>query len=108
LAKSVLVEVEGAAVLAVPGVGELVREQVGLGELVAVVGEAFFADAVVGGLAVLEAFAAGYVGEREQEVVDVVVMRVVDGAGLADEVVELGEQAGRSFESSGASETTSM
>jgi hypothetical protein len=63
-------------------VGELVGEQVGLGELVGVVGEALFADAVVGGLAVLEAFAAGDVREREEEVVDVVVARVVGGAGL--------------------------
>ena len=61
LGEVVLVEVEGAAVLAVPGVGELVGEEVGFGELVGCVGEAFFADAVVGGLAVLEAFAAGYV-----------------------------------------------
>ena len=58
------------------------------GELVGGVGEAFFADAVVGGLAVLEAFAAGDVREREEEVVDVVVARVVGGSGLADEVVE--------------------
>ncbi len=42
-----LVEVVGAAVLAVPGVGELVGEEVGFGELVGVVGEAFFAYAVV-------------------------------------------------------------
>ena len=89
-----LVEVEGAAVLAVPGVGELVGEEVGFGELVGVVGEAFFAYAVVGGLAVLEAFAAGYVGEGEEEVIDVVVARVVGGTGLADEVVELDEECG--------------
>ena len=67
-------------------------EEVGVGELVGCVGEAFFADAVVGGLAVLEAFAAGDVGEREEEVVDVVVARVVGGAGFADEVGELGEE----------------
>ncbi len=89
-----LVEVVGAAVLAVPGVGELVGEEVGFGELVGVVGEAFFAYAVVGGLAVLEAFAAGYVGEGEEEVIDVVVARVVGGSGLADEVGELGEECG--------------
>ena len=53
--------------------GELVGEEVGFGELVGWVGEAFFTYAVVGGLAVLEAFAAGYVGEGEEEVVDVVV-----------------------------------
>jgi hypothetical protein len=68
-----LIEVEGAAVFTVPGVGKLVREKVGLGELVSWVGEAFFAYAVVGGLAVLETFAACYVGECEEEVVDVVV-----------------------------------
>ncbi len=89
-----LIEVEGAAVLAVPGVGELVGEKVGLNELMRVVREAFFSYAVVGGLAVLEAFAAGDVREREQEVVDVVVARTVGGAGLADEVIELGEQRG--------------
>ena len=94
LGEVVLVEVEGAAILAVPGVGELVGEEVGFGELMGVVGEAFFAYAVVGGLAVLEAFATGYVGEREKEVVDVVVARVVGGSGLADEVVELGEKGG--------------
>ena len=42
----------------------------------------------------LEALAAGDVREREQEVVDVVVARGVGGAGLADEVVELGEKRG--------------
>ena len=42
----------------------------------------------------LEAFAAGYVGEGEEEVVDVVVARVVGGAGFADEVVEFGEERG--------------
>ncbi len=87
-----LVEVVGAAVLAVPGVGELVGEEVGCGELVGVVGEVFFIRSVVGGLAVLEAFAGGMVGEREEEVVDVVVARVVGGSGFADEVVELGEE----------------
>jgi len=75
-------------------VGELVREEVGFGELMHGVGEALFADAVVGGLAVLEAFAAGYVGEREEEVIDVVVPGVVSCAGFADEVVELGEESG--------------
>ena len=40
----------------------------------------------------LEAFAAGDVGEGEEEVVDVVVARGVGGAGLADEVGELGEE----------------
>ena len=69
-------------------------EEVGLGELVLGVGEAFLADAVVGGLAVLEAFAAGDVGEGEQEVVEVVVVRGVGGAGLADEVGDLGEELG--------------
>ena len=64
------------------------------GELMGVVGEALFAYAVVGGLAVLEAFAAGDVREGEEEVVDVVVARVVGGAGFADEVVELGEERG--------------
>jgi hypothetical protein len=73
LGEVVLVEVEGAAVFAVPGVGELVGEEIGFGELVGWVGVAFFAYAVVGGLAVLEAFATGYVGEGEEEVVDVVV-----------------------------------
>ena len=62
-----------------------------------VVGEAFFADSVVGGLAVLEAFAAGYVGEREEEVVDVIVARIVGGSGLADEIVEFGEERGAEF-----------
>ncbi len=69
-------------------------EQVGLAELVGVVGEALLADAVVGGLAVLEALAAGDVGEREQEVVGVVVVRLVLGVGLADEGVDLGEGLG--------------
>jgi hypothetical protein len=73
-----------------------------------VVGEALFADAVVGGLAVLEAFAAGDVGEREEEVVDVVVVRGVGGAGFADEVGDSARSSGRRLESSGSSETTSM
>ena len=88
--------------------GELVGEEVGLGELVEDVGEALLADAVVGGLAVLQAFAAGDVGEGEEEVVDVVVVRGVGGAGFADEVGDLGEELGRRLESSGSSETTSM
>ena len=49
------------------------REEVGFRQLVGCIGEAFFAYAVVGGLAVFEAFATGYVGEGEEEVVDVVV-----------------------------------
>ena len=57
-----LIELVGAAVLAIPGVGELVREEVGLGQLVGFVGKTFFADAVVGGLAMFKAFAAGDVG----------------------------------------------
>ena len=58
------------------------------------VGEAFFAYAVVGGLAVFEAFAAGYVREGEEEVIDVVVARIVGGSGLADEIAEFGEERG--------------
>ena len=69
------------------------REEVRFGELVLGVGEAFLADAVVGGLAVLEAFAAGDVRESEEEVVLVVVVRFVEGVGLADEVADLGEDA---------------
>ncbi len=42
----------------------------------------------------LEAFAAGYVGEGEEEVVDVVVAGGVGGSRLADEVGELGEERG--------------
>jgi len=57
---------------------------------------------------VFEAFAARDVRERQQEVVDVVVMRVVDGSGFADEIVSSASRAGRRLESSGASETTSM
>ena len=67
-------------------------EEVGFGELVHLVREAFFPDAVVGGLAVLEAFAAGDVREGEKEVVDVVMVRGVGGAGLADEVGDLREE----------------
>ena len=74
LLEVILVEVEGAAVLAVPGVSELMGEQVGRAELTALAGKTFFADSVVGGLAVLEAFAAGDVREREEEVVGVVMM----------------------------------
>jgi hypothetical protein len=58
------------------------------------VGEAFFAYAVVGGLTVLEAFASGYVRECEEEVVDVVVTRVVGGAGFANEIREFDEERG--------------
>ncbi len=57
-------------------------------------GEAFFLHAVVGGLAVLEAFAAGDIGEREQEVVLVVVVRGVGGVGFAHEVGDFGEERG--------------
>ncbi len=42
----------------------------------------------------LEAFAAGDVGEGEEEVVLVVVVRLVEGVGFADEVGDLGEQGG--------------
>src|SRR4051812_46032193 len=56
--------------------------------------EAFFAYAIVGRLTVLEAFTAGYVGEGEEEVVDVVVTRGVGGSGFADEIGELGEERG--------------
>ncbi len=42
----------------------------------------------------LEAFAAGDVGEGEEEVVDVVVVRVVGGAGFADQVGDFVEELG--------------
>jgi hypothetical protein len=89
-----LIEARRTAVLAVPGVGELVGEQVGVPELMGVIGEALFAHAVVGGLAVLEALAAGGVAEREQEVVLVVVVRLVHRAGFTDEVIDLSESRG--------------
>ena len=57
-----------------------------------VVGVVLFTRSVVGGLAVLEAFAGGMVGESQEEVVDVVVAGVVGGSGFADEVVELDEE----------------
>ncbi|MEA2261900.1 MAG: hypothetical protein QOJ51_4725 [Acidobacteriaceae bacterium] len=69
-------------------------EEIGFGELVVVVGKALFAYAIVGGLAVLESFATRDVREREKEVIDVVVARVVGRSGLADEVVELSEKRG--------------
>src|ERR1700722_14818637 len=72
----------------------LVGEQVGVAEGLAGIGVALFAYAVVGGLAVLEAFAAGDVRKREQEVVAVVVVRGVGGTGFADEVGDFGEQVG--------------
>ena len=45
----------------------------------------------------LEAFSTGYVGECEEEVVDVVVARVVGGPGLTDEVIKLGDEGGAEF-----------
>ncbi len=42
----------------------------------------------------LEAFAAGEVGEGEEEMVDVIVARVVGCAGLTDEVGDLVEELG--------------
>ena len=69
-------------------------EQVGIGELTVLGLEALLVNPVVGGLAVLQAFAAGDVREREEEVVDVVVARVVGCAGLADEVGDFVEQLG--------------
>ncbi len=47
LGEVVLVEVEGAAVLAVPGVGELVGEQVGVCDLALLGGEGLFVNTVV-------------------------------------------------------------
>src|SRR5262249_42848531 len=58
------------------------------------VGEAFLAYAVIGGLAVLQAFAAGDIRECEEEVVDVVVARGVGRSSFADEVCELGKERG--------------
>ncbi len=69
-------------------------EEVGDAELVGVVGEVLFADAVVGRLAVFEALAAGGIGKGEEEVVVVVVVRLVEGVGFADEVGDLGEGGG--------------
>jgi len=89
-----LVEASGAAVFAVPGVGELVGEEIGLGELAVGAGVVALADAVVGGLAVLKALAAGDVREREQKVVGVVVVRAVHRGGFANEVGDLGEELG--------------
>ena len=45
---------------------------------------------------VLEALVAGDVSEREEEMVDVVVVGVIGGSSLANEFVEGGEQRGRS------------
>jgi hypothetical protein len=69
-----LIQPRRAPILAVPGVGELVGEQVGHAELVGVVGEVLLADTVIGGLAVFEAHAAGGVGKGQEQVVLRVVM----------------------------------
>ncbi len=82
-------EAGGAAILAVPGVGELVGEEVAFFGEGAFVDEGLLGDAVVGGLVVLEAEVGYLVGERDEEVVGVVVARLVEGSGLADELGEL-------------------
>ncbi len=55
----------------------------------AFVDEGFLGDAVVGGLVVLEAEVGYLVGEGDEEVVGVVVARLVERAGFADELGEL-------------------
>jgi hypothetical protein len=82
-------EAGGAAIFAVPGVGELVGEEVAFFGEGAFVDEGFFGDAVVGGLVVLEAEVGYLVGERDEEVVGAVVARLVERAGFADELGEL-------------------
>ncbi len=82
-------QASGTAVLAVPGVGELVRKQEAVGDEGVVVGEGLFGDAVVGGLVVLEAEVRDLVGERDEEMVAAVVARLVERAGFADQLGEL-------------------
>ncbi len=72
----------GAAVLAVPRVDEFVRQQAG-GELAKIgIDKRAQRHAIVAGLVVLEAAAAGHVGERNQEVIAAVVMRAEERSGF--------------------------
>src|ERR1700749_5267607 len=72
LVKVGLVERFGTAVLAVPGMGELVRKELAVVDSGAGFGVALLLDAVVGGLAVLKALATSDVRQRKEEVIDVV------------------------------------
>ena len=69
------------------------RQQIGLAQLVHVVGKSLFAHAVVRRLAVLQPYASGHIGKREQEMVDAIMMRAVDRIGLAHQVAQ-GRQHG--------------
>ena len=69
----------------------LVRKQVRFSQLVSIVSETLLAHAVVRRLAVFQSFAARYVRERKQEVIDVVVVTGVERVGLADKVSHLGQ-----------------
>ncbi len=89
-----LIEAGGTAIFSVPGVSELVGEEIGVGELALGAGIGALGDAVVGGLAMLEAFATGDVREGEEEVVLVVVVRAIHRGGFADEVGDFGEELG--------------
>ena len=77
-------EAGGAAVFAVPAMGELVgEEQAGEGELL-IVNEGECGDAVVAGLMVLEAEVSYFVAEGDEEVICAVVTALIEGAGFAD------------------------
>ena len=70
------------------------RKQVGIGQLMRIVGIALCFDTVVRRLAVLQALHAAPVRERQQKMVDVVVMRAVERIGLTHQFVELSQQRG--------------
>src|SRR3546814_6334870 len=70
-------DVFSSDLLAVPGMGVLVRQQVGEAGLLLPVGEIAGADAVLAGALVLQADAAHLPGQREQELVVVVMLRAI-------------------------------
>ena len=82
------VEVRAAAVLAVPRMVELVREQVARGDVLLPLGEEIGRGAVLAGAVVLQPDAAHLVAERDQEIVMVVVVRAVQLVHLLHQVAE--------------------
>ena len=67
------------------------RKEVGVAELLGVIGETLLVDPIIGGLAVFKALTAGGVGEGEEQVVLVVVVILIERVGFTDEIRDFGE-----------------
>ena len=91
-------EARGAAVLAVPAMGELVRQQVAGRGGIGRVDKGSSGNAIVAGLMMLQAEVRHRIAERDQEVILAVVMALVERACLAHQAAEVLDMLRRQVE----------